>query len=119
MRASISSEAEACPEVIVQLVREGKVSEERIDQSIRRLLREKFRLGLFDNPYLDVDAAEKIVGQAEFRQAGELAQRKSIVLLKNEKQTLPLKRGTEDLCGKHPARSDRQIRTGGPGCHPG
>ena len=84
---------EACPEVIVQLVREGKVSEERIDKSIRRLLREKFRLGLFDNPYLDVDAAERIVGQPEFRKVGELAQRKSIVLLKNEKQTLPLKSG--------------------------
>jgi beta-glucosidase len=84
---------EACPEVILQLVREGKVSEERIDQSIRRLLRDKFRLGLFDHPYLDVDAAEKIVGQPEFRKVGELAQRKSIVLLKNEKQTLPLKSG--------------------------
>jgi len=84
---------EACPEVIVQLVREGKVSEERINQSIRRLLREKFELGLFDHPYLDVDAAEKIVGQPEFRKVGELAQRKSIVLLKNEKQTLPLKSG--------------------------
>jgi len=84
---------EACPEVIVQLVREGKVSEARIDQSIRRLLREKFKLGLFDNPYLDADAAEKIVGQPEFRKAGELAQRKSIVLLKNDKQTLPLKNG--------------------------
>ena len=84
---------EACPEVIVELVRAGKVSEERIDQSVRRLLREKFHLGLFDNPYLDVDAAEKIVGQPEFRKAGELAQRKSIVLLKNEKQTLPLKSG--------------------------
>jgi beta-glucosidase len=84
---------EACPEVVIQLVGEGKVSEERIDQSIRRLLREKFRLGLFDHPYLDVDAAERIVGQPEFRKAGELAQRKSIVLLKNEKQTLPLKNG--------------------------
>lgn len=84
---------EACPEVIVQLVREGKVSEERLDQSIRRLLREKFRLGLFDNPYLDVDAAEKIVGNPGFRKAGELAQRKSIVLLKNDSQTLPLKNG--------------------------
>ena len=84
---------EACPRVILQLVREGKVSEERIDQSIRRLLRDKFRLGLFDHPYLDVDAAEKIVGQPEFRKVGELAQRKSIVLLKNEKQTLPLKSG--------------------------
>ena len=84
---------EACPGVIVQLVQEGKVSKERIDQSIRRLLREKFRLGLFDNPYLDVDAAETIVGNTEFRKVGELAQRKSIVLLKNDKQILPLKNG--------------------------
>ncbi len=84
---------EACPEVIVQLVREGKVSEERIDQSIRRLLREKFVLGLFDSPYLDVNAAEKIVGNPEFRKVGELAQRKSIVLLKNDKGILPLKPG--------------------------
>jgi beta-glucosidase len=84
---------EACPEMIVQLVREGKISEERINQSILRLLRDKFRLGLFDNPYLDVDAAETIVGNPEFRQVGDLAQRKSIVLLKNEKQTLPLKSG--------------------------
>ncbi len=74
---------EACPEVVVELVRSGQVSESRIDESVRRLLREKFRLGLFDNPYLDPDAAERIVGNAEFRAAGELAQRKSIVLLKN------------------------------------
>ncbi len=84
---------EACPEIIIQLVREDKVSEERINQSIRRLLREKFMLGLFNNPYLDLDKAEKIVGNPEFRKAGELAQRKSIVLLKNEKNTLPLKSG--------------------------
>lgn len=84
---------EACPEIIVQLVREGKVSEARIDESVRRLLRDKFRLGLFDDPYLDVDAAERIVGNPEFRKAGELAQRKSVVLLKNEQNTLPLKSG--------------------------
>jgi beta-glucosidase len=74
---------ENCPEVIVELVRSGQVSEARIDQSVRRLLRDKFRLGLFDNPYLDVEAAERIAGSPAFRQAGELAQRKSIVLLKN------------------------------------
>ena len=74
---------EACPEVIVELVRSGQVTEARIDESVRRLLRDKFRLGLFDNPYLDVDAAERIAGNPAFRQAGELAQRKSIVLLKN------------------------------------
>ena len=84
---------EACPELIVQLVREGKVSEERIDQSIRRLLREKFMLGLFDDPYVDSDAAENIIGNPEFREVGEQAQRKSIVLLKNKSQSLPLKSG--------------------------
>jgi beta-glucosidase len=84
---------EACPEVIINLVSSGKVPENRIDQSVRRILRDKFRLGLFDNPCIDVDAAEQIAGQPEFCRAGELAQRKSIVLLKNGKEgqkTLPL-----------------------------
>lgn len=58
------------------------------------MLREKFVLGLFDNPYLAPDLAEKTVGKAEFKAAGELAQCKSIVLLKNglagEKPVLPL-----------------------------
>ena len=49
----------------------------------RRLLREKFRLGLFDEPYVDPEAAERIVGSEAFRAAGEAAQRRSIVLLKN------------------------------------
>ncbi|MFL5804840.1 MAG: glycoside hydrolase family 3 protein [Roseiflexaceae bacterium] len=74
---------ESCPEVIVGLVRSGQLAESRIDESVRRLLREKFRLGLFDNPYVDADAAERIVGRDDFRAAGELAQRRSIVLLKN------------------------------------
>lgn len=86
---------ENCPEVIVELVRSGQVSEARIDQSVRRLLRDKFRLGLFDNPYLDVEAAERVAGSPAFRQAGEIAQRKSIVLLKNgetaQGQALPLR----------------------------
>ena len=75
---------ESCPEVIVELVRSGQVTESRIDQSVRRILREKFRLGLFDNPFTDPSAAEQIVGSATFRAAGELAQRKAIVLLKND-----------------------------------
>jgi beta-glucosidase len=74
---------EDCPEVVIELVRSGQISEERIDVSVRRLLREKFRLGLFDDPFVDADAAEHIVGKPEFVAAGELAQRKSIVLLKN------------------------------------
>ena len=74
---------EACPEVIVELVRSGRISEERIDSSVRRLLREKFRLGLFDNPYLDADQSAQVIGQEAFREAGRLAQMKSYVLLKN------------------------------------
>jgi beta-glucosidase len=87
---------EACPEEIVALVQSGQISEVRIDESVRRLLRDKFRLGLFDNPYLDADAAARIVGNPEFCAAGEQAQRRSIVLLKNDTTAkgpiLPLQR---------------------------
>ncbi len=88
---------EMIPEMLVNLVKEGKVSEARLDTSVRRLLRIKFKLGLFDNPFVDVTNAEKIVGNSEFKAAGELAQRKSIVLLKNDSTekgaVLPLKGG--------------------------
>jgi beta-glucosidase len=70
------------------------LNEARIDESVRRLLRLKFRLGLFDNPYVDEAHAEVVCGNSEFREKGRLAQRKSVVLLKNggtEAQVLPLK----------------------------
>ncbi len=86
---------EASPEVIVELVETGQLPEARIDESARRLLRDKFRLGLFDNPYVDEQAAMELVGNDEFRAAGELAQRRSIVLLKNSETetgaSLPLR----------------------------
>ena len=81
---------EACPEALVELVRAGQVSEARLDISVRRLLRDKFRLGLFENRYVDESAAATIAGNPAFRAAGDLAQRKSIVLLKND-GSLPLK----------------------------
>jgi len=83
---------ESCPALLVELVRSGKVSEARIDQSARRILREKFRLGLFDNPYVDPVLAVKTIGKEEFMTKGEEAQRKSLVLLKNgsDKPILPL-----------------------------
>jgi beta-glucosidase len=65
------------------------ISEERIDTSLRRILRDKFRLGLFDNPYLNEDNL-KIYSNNEHLELGLEAQRKSIVLLKNEGQILPL-----------------------------
>ena len=88
---------EMIPEMLVRLVKEGKISEARIDSSLRRLLRVKFEQGLFDNPFTDVDQAVKTIGNPEFIAAGELAQRRSIVLLKNDSngtgKTLPLKNG--------------------------
>jgi beta-glucosidase len=68
---------------LVELLETGKISGKRIDESVRRLLRAKFQMGLFDNPFLDVSEAERVVGNPEFVQKGKLAQRKSIVLLKN------------------------------------
>ncbi|MDX6741570.1 glycoside hydrolase family 3 protein [Actinocorallia sp. A-T 12471] len=83
---------EACPELIVSLVRDGEITEERIDVSVRRLLREKFRLGLFDAAPLDPDEATATVGRADFRAAGLEAQRRSLTLLKND-GVLPLRPG--------------------------
>jgi beta-glucosidase len=74
---------EALPELVVRLVAAGATSEERLDVSVRRLLREKFILGLFDNPYVDPDEAEATVGRGDFRAAGLAAQRASVTLLKN------------------------------------
>jgi beta-glucosidase len=88
---------EMLPEMLIKLVKDKKVSETRLDSSVRRLLRMKFTLGLFDNPFVDVDKAVKTVGKKEFMEAGLDAQRRSMVLLKNDSsQTgkfLPLKKG--------------------------
>jgi len=84
---------EACPELVVELVRSGRVSEDRIDVSVRRLLLEKFRLGLFDHRHLDVDAAVTVVGRPELVESGKDAQRRSHTLLTNRDELVPLSRG--------------------------
>jgi beta-glucosidase len=71
-------------EELLELIAEGEITENRIDASARRILRIKFQLGLFDNPYVDIDHAINIVGSQEHKEKGKIAQRKSIVLLKNE-----------------------------------
>lgn len=78
-------------DLILQLVGNGTISEERIDFSVRKLLREKFLLGLFENPYVDPVAADQIVGQQAFRKLGDDAQRAAITLLSNKDNILPLK----------------------------
>jgi beta-glucosidase-like glycosyl hydrolase len=81
---------ESRPELLVELVRNGHVSEERINTSVRRILREKFLLGLFDDPYIDEDAAVEIVGRDDFVALGNAVQRRSYTLLTNKNDILPL-----------------------------
>ena len=64
----------------------------RFEQSAVRLLRNVFRVGLFENPYLDVAETAKTVGNPEFMKAGYDAQLRSVVMLKNQQKTLPLKK---------------------------
>ncbi|WP_185152981.1 glycoside hydrolase family 3 protein [Dysgonomonas sp. 216] len=68
-----------------------KFMRNRFEQSAVRLLRNIFRLGLFENPYLNSDESAKIVGNPEFMQEGYNAQLKSIVMLKNKENVLPIK----------------------------
>ncbi|KAA9394586.1 glycoside hydrolase family 3 protein [Kocuria coralli] len=87
---------ESRPELVVEAVRSGRISEQRVDQSVRRLLAEKFRLGLFDAPFLDVDHALATVGRDDFVAAGEDAQRAAIVRLTaadDGPAALPLREG--------------------------
>ena len=65
----------------------------RFEQSAVRLLRNIFRVGLFENPYLNIDTSKQIVGNPEFMKAGYNAQLKSIVMLKNQGNLLPLQKG--------------------------
>ncbi|WSY19094.1 glycoside hydrolase family 3 protein (plasmid) [Embleya sp. NBC_00896] len=72
---------ETRPELIIEAVRSGAATEARIDASVRRILRDKFRLGLFDNPYVDPEAAEELVGRPETRALARRVQQRSLVPL--------------------------------------
>ena len=74
---------EECVEVLLDLVAQGRVAESRIDASARRILAVKFRLGLFDDPYVDEEAAADTVGRQDFRDAGYAAQAQSVTVLSN------------------------------------
>jgi len=79
------------PDIVIKLVEQGKVSEERMNISAKRILRDKFKLGLFDNPYVNEVEATNICGNVNFQAIADSAQRKSVVLLKNHENILPIK----------------------------
>ncbi|HEY4627671.1 MAG TPA: beta-glucosidase BglX, partial [Flavobacterium sp.] len=92
--SDMDMESSAYVEHLVTLVKEGKVKESVIDDAAKRILKVKFELGLFDNPYkyCDETREKETVGKVEFQQGVLDMAKKSIVLLKNEKELLPLKK---------------------------
>ncbi|OXG03095.1 beta-glucosidase [Flavobacterium araucananum] len=84
---------------LAQLVKEGKVPVDLIDDAVKRILRKKFELGLFDDPYRysDQKRADKVLNDPENRKAALDVAQKSIVLLKNEKEILPLSKNLKTI----------------------
>lgn len=80
-----------------QLVKEKRVSMAVIDQAVRNVLRVKYRLGLFDNPFADENLEKAEVFKKANRDAAKLAAEKSFVLLKNENKTLPISKATREI----------------------
>ena len=81
---------ESEPEYIVNLVNQGVISKARIDESVRRILKNKFDLGLFESPFVDETAVEEAVNLPQHVALGMTAQRNAVVLLDNGSSALPL-----------------------------
>jgi beta-xylosidase len=77
-------------DTLVEQVKQGTISEKAIDRAAGNILRSKFLTGLFDDPYVDPEAAEKITNSAEHQKLALQAAHESIILLKNQNHLLPL-----------------------------
>jgi beta-glucosidase len=82
---------------LIENVEEGRVPIALVDRAVRRVLALKFRLGLFENPYVDVDRAIRTVHSQPYRDLALRAGREGIVLLKNERNLLPLKKNLKSI----------------------
>ncbi len=91
---------------LVESVREGLVPMEWIDRAVSRILRLKFRLGLFERPYVDPERAERVVHSQEHQELALEAARKSIVLLKNDGDVLPLRKDLKSIAVIGPNADD-------------
>jgi beta-glucosidase len=85
---------ESCVHHVISLVKAGKLSENRINESIKRLLRQKFQLGLFDDPFIDESRVDAVFSNPESKKLAEASQRRAMTLLKNENNVLPLKQNS-------------------------
>ncbi len=91
---------------LVESVEEGRVPMALVDRALRRVLELKFRLGLFENPYVDVDHAVQVVHSQAHQDLALRAGREGIVLLKNDKNLLPLKKNLKSVAVIGPNTDD-------------
>ncbi len=96
----------------VSLVDDGKVSQARIDEAVRRVLRLKFQLGLFDHPYSDDERERKELLSPEHVAAAREIAGRSIVLLRNDRSTLPLRKDLRSIAVLGPLADDRAAALG-------
>ncbi|HEV2494144.1 MAG TPA: glycoside hydrolase family 3 C-terminal domain-containing protein [Terriglobia bacterium] len=82
---------------LIENVEEGRVPEALVDRAVRRVLEQKFRLGLFEHPYVNAEQARKIVHSAEHQELALKAAREGIVLLKNQNHLLPLNKNLKSI----------------------
>ena len=75
---------------MLENINEGLISEERVDEAVTRLLTEQFKLGLFENPFVDSNRAGYILGDRITQLKAEAAQRRAVVVLQNSDELLPL-----------------------------
>ena len=97
---------------LIENVEEGKVPEALVDRAVRRVLELKFRLGLFDHPYVDLAQAERVIHSQEHQQLALQAAREGIVLLKNQNNLLPLKKDIKSIAVIGPNADDRWNQLG-------
>jgi beta-glucosidase len=97
--SDMDMESNAYKNHLAELVKEGKVSIDLVDDAVKRILRKKFELGLFDDPYRysDEKRAEKALNDPENRKAALEMAEKSIVLLKNDNAVLPLSKNVKTI----------------------
>ncbi|MCO5246183.1 MAG: glycoside hydrolase family 3 C-terminal domain-containing protein [Anaerolineae bacterium] len=100
-------------DTLTQAVETGDVSQARIDEAVRRILRVKAELGLFDHDPLEPGAPIETVGSLDHRELAREAVRKSVVLLKNERETLPLVHATPLIYVGGEGADDIGIQIGG------
>ncbi|MFI5184858.1 MAG: glycoside hydrolase family 3 C-terminal domain-containing protein, partial [Vicinamibacteria bacterium] len=100
------------PKSLPGLVQEGKVSAAELDDAVRPILAVKFRLGLFDHPYADEARVSHVLEAPEHRQEARLAAQRSMVLLRNEKELLPLKKTLSRIAVIGPVADSREDTEG-------